>query len=225
MLSSHSLPETQAALALSIFFATFIYEDGATLLAATLSAGGSLDPRIGLLSTFLGIWVGDMGLYGLGSSFGRRTAQSRWLQKYLSPESLAKAEGWFARHGSLALVMSRAIPGSRLPLYVAAGALRLPIRLFARITGICSAVWVSAIFAIWRFVPKAASGHQRLLPWMLTALVLFAPWLLNKSARSLGGWVRIRGTLRDCPTASYGLRPRGSRVAVGPRIPTGMLSD
>ena len=30
MLSSHSLPETQAALALSIFFATFIYEDGAT---------------------------------------------------------------------------------------------------------------------------------------------------------------------------------------------------
>ena len=46
MLSSHSLPETQAALALSIFFATFIYEDGATLLAASLSAGGSLDPRI-----------------------------------------------------------------------------------------------------------------------------------------------------------------------------------
>src|SRR5438128_4231626 len=60
-----SLPETQAALALSIFFATFIYEDGATLLAATLSASGSLDPRIGLLTTFLGIWVGDMGLYGL----------------------------------------------------------------------------------------------------------------------------------------------------------------
>ena len=60
MLSSHSLPETKGALALSIFFATFIYEDGATLLAATLAAGGSLDPRIGLLSTFLGIcmaWV------------------------------------------------------------------------------------------------------------------------------------------------------------------------
>src|SRR5208283_2944776 len=117
MLSSYSLPESQAALALSIFLATFIYEDGATLLAATLSASGSLDPRIGLLSTFLGIWIGDMGLYGLGSSLGRRTAQSRWLRKYLRPESIANAEDWFARHGSLALVMSRAIPGSRLPLY------------------------------------------------------------------------------------------------------------
>ena len=225
MLSSHSLPETQAALALSIFFATFIYEDAATLLVATLSAGGSLDPRIGLLTTFLGIWVGDMGLYGLGSSFGRRTAQSRWLQKYLKPESLAKAEGWFARHGSLALVMSRALPGSRLPLYLAAGALRLPVRLFAKTTAVCSAVWVFAIFAIWRFIPKASSGHQKLLPWMLTAVVLFAPWLLSKSAKSLGGWIRNRQTLRDGSTVSDELRLRGSRVAVGPRIPTALLSD
>src|SRR5882762_1898754 len=192
MLSSHSLPETQAALALSIFFATFIYEDGATLLAATLSASGTLDPRIGLLITFLGIWVGDMGLYGLGSSFGRRTAQSRWLQKYLRPESLAKAERWFVKHGSFALVMSRAIPGSRLPLYVAAGALRLPFRLFAKTTAACSAVWVCAIFAIWRFVPKTSSGHQRFLPWLITALVLFAPWLLGKTVG--GVCKRLRAT-------------------------------
>ncbi len=200
MLSSHSLPETQAALALSIFFATFIYEDGATLLAATLSASGSLDPRIGLLTTFLGIWVGDMGLYGLGSSFGRRTAQSRWLQKYLRPESLAKAERWFLKHGSFALVMSRAIPGSRLPLYVAAGALRLPVRMFAKTTAVCSAVWVSVIFAIWRFIPKTSSGHQKLLPWLLTALVLSAPWLLSKGAGSLGGWSQKRQSARDPET-------------------------
>jgi len=197
-----SLPETQAALALSIFFATFIHEDGATLLAATLSASGCLDPKIGLLSAFLGIWIGDIGLYGLGSAFGRHTTQSRWLRKYLRPESLAKAKVWFAKHGSLALVMSRAIPGSRLPLYVAAGALRLPIRQFAKITGICSAVWVSAIFAIWRFIPKTPSGHQTLLPWLLTAAVLFAPWLLTKSARSLRDWIRNREGQGDCPTVT-----------------------
>lgn len=190
MFPLHSLPETQVALALSIFFATFVYEDGATLLAATLSASGSLDPRIGLLTTFLGIWVGDMGLYGLGSSFRRRTAQSRWVRKYLRPESLAKAEGWLAKHGPFALVMSRAIPGSRLPLYVAAGALRLPVRLFARTTAVCSAVWVSVIFGIWRFVPKTSSGHQKLLPWLITALVLLAPWLLGKTAVSVFHWLR-----------------------------------
>ena len=149
-----------------------------------------MDPWIGLLTTFLGIWVGDMGLYGLGSRFGRRTVQSRWLQKYLRPESLVKAELWFAKHGSLALVMSRAIPGSRLPLYVAAGALRLPVRVFAKTTAVCSAVWVSAIFAIWRFIPRASSGHQKVLPWLVTALVLFAPWLLSKTA--IGVFERFR---------------------------------
>jgi membrane protein DedA with SNARE-associated domain len=198
MFPLHSLPETQAALALSIFLATFIYEDGATLLAATLSASGSLDPRIGLLTTFLGIWVGDMGLYGLGSSFGRRTARSRWLQKYLRPESLAKAEGWLAGHGSLALVMSRAIPGSRLPLYVAAGALRLPFRLFAKTTAVCSAVWVCAIFAIWRFVPKTPSGHQKFLPWLITALVLFAPWLVGKTVGGVFKRFRARRSPQTC---------------------------
>jgi membrane protein DedA with SNARE-associated domain len=192
-----SLPETQAALALSIFFATFVYEDGATVLAATLSASGRLDPRIGLLSAFLGIWVGDMGLYGLGSSFGWRTAKARWLQKHLGHESLAKAEAWFAKHGSLALVMSRAIPGSRLPLYVAAGALRLPVRRFAKITAVCSAVWVSMIFAIWRFTPRVSFNHGKLFPWLLTALLLFLPWMLSKSARSLGVWVRNRESVRD----------------------------
>src|SRR6266852_7879210 len=193
-----SLPETQAALALSIFFATLVYEDGATLLAATLSASGRLDPRIGLLTAFLGIWIGDIGLYGLGSVFGRHTAQSRWLQKYLKPESLAMAQAWFAKHGSLALVMSRAIPGSRLPLYMAAGALRLPFRLFAKTTAVCSAVWVCAIFAIWWFVPKASSGHQKFLPWLITALVLFAPWLLGKTVGGVFKRSRARRNPQTC---------------------------
>jgi membrane protein DedA with SNARE-associated domain len=175
-------PETQATLALSIFLFTFFYEDGATLLAATLSASGRLDARVGLVTAFLGIWVGDMGLYWLGSIFGRHAARSRWLQRFLTLESLAKAEAWFARRGSLALVMSRAIPGSRLPLYVAAGALRLPARLFVSITAAGAAVWVSAIFAIWRFTPKASLGHGKLLPWLMTGLLLFTPWLLAKTA-------------------------------------------
>lgn len=141
----------------------------------------------------MGIWVGDMGLYAMGSTFRRYTTRSRRLQRFLKPESLAKAQAWFAKHGSLALVMSRAIPGSRLPLYLAAGALRLPFRLFVRITGVCAAVWVSAIFAIWRFTPKAA-GPGKLLPWILTATMLLVPWLL---AKRLGPFIRGVGTTEE----------------------------
>jgi membrane protein DedA with SNARE-associated domain len=71
-------PETQTTLALSIFLFTFAYEDGATLLAATLGAAGKLDVRLGFVSAFLGIWIGDMGLYALGSSLGRQAASAHW---------------------------------------------------------------------------------------------------------------------------------------------------
>ena len=91
MFPYNSLPETQAALELSIFFASFVYEDGATLLAATLSASGRLDPRIGLLTAFLGIWIGDIGLYGLGSVFGRHTMQFRLAAEV--PEARITGQG------------------------------------------------------------------------------------------------------------------------------------
>jgi membrane protein DedA with SNARE-associated domain len=175
--------ETQAVLAASVFAGTFIYEDGATLLAATLAASGRLDPVLGLAAAFLGIWIGDIGLYALGSGFRRYAFHSRRLSRFLKPESLTAAQSWFAKHGSIALVMSRAVPGSRLPLYLASGAMRVPLRMFVQITGVCAAIWVSAIFAIWRFAP--ASGSQRLLPWTMTAAVLAGPWILSKSARLL----------------------------------------
>src|SRR6266536_1671816 len=90
-------PETQTTLALSVFLLTFAYEDGATLLAATLGVAGRLDARVGFASAFLGIWVGDMGLYVLGSSVGRRAVNSPWLGRLVSSDSLGKAESWFAR--------------------------------------------------------------------------------------------------------------------------------
>src|SRR3974390_470776 len=152
------LPHAQLALAVSIFAGTFVYEDGATLLAATLSATGRLDPVLGLVAAFVGIWVGDIGLYVMGSTFRKYTVRWRRFQRFLKPESLEKAQAWFTRHGSWALVMSRTIPGSRLPLYLAAGALQLPLRRFVQITGMRAALWVSMIFVVWRLTSAEPSG-------------------------------------------------------------------
>ena len=44
---------------------------------------------------------------------------------------LQKSEEWFARHGLLALVVCRFIPGTRLPTFLAAGLLGMPIARFA----------------------------------------------------------------------------------------------
>ncbi len=181
MLLHLPIPETQATLALSIFLFTFAYEDGATLLAVTLGAAGKLDVRLGFISAFLGIWIGDIGLYALGSSFGRRVATSCWSRRFVSDASLRKAEAWFQQRGPLTIVMSRFLPGSRLPLYVAAGALKLPARLFSTITGICSAIWVGVIFGIWHVAPQVSFLAGRKTPWFLVAALLLGPALLSSA--------------------------------------------
>lgn len=173
-------PETQLGLAAAVFCGTLLYEDGATVLAATLAASGRLDLGLGVMAAFSGIWLGDIGLYALGSTFRQVATRSRRLARFLTPEALAKAENWLQKRGSMALVMSRAIPGSRLPLYLASGALRLPLRNFVQITGICSAIWVSTLFSIWRFIPATSSNSGKTLRWLATAAVLVGPWVLCK---------------------------------------------
>ena len=174
MFSHSAFFDNQLALALSVFLLTLAYEDGATLLAVTLSMAGRLDPRVGFASAFLGIWAGDMGLYVLGSKLGGKLTQSMWMRRFLSIESLAKAQSWFERRGALAIILSRFIPGSRLPLYVAAGALRQPARIFGAVTGLCAIVWVGAIFAVSRTTVVTRLGSGKSVA-AVAAVLLIAP--------------------------------------------------
>ena len=159
----------EGLLVLSLFFATFIYEDGATLLAATLAEAGRLSPWLGLVSVFLGIWLGDIGLYAVGASLGQRALGPRWLGRLISSEKLRDASDWFSRRGSWALVISRVVPGTRLPLFFVAGALRFSPKKFASVTGICAAAWVFSIFAVGSLAIKHLRG-----PWTIALLMLVA---------------------------------------------------
>ena len=52
--------------ATAIVLGTFILEDAATVIAAMQTADGSLSGPLALASLYVGIAVGDLGLYGLG---------------------------------------------------------------------------------------------------------------------------------------------------------------
>ena len=167
---------------LVIFGSAFLLEDVAVLGAALLVVNNAVSLPWAAASSFAGIWIGDLGLYFIALYCGKPVLDRPWFQRVVRKKvDFSRSEMWFQNHGTAAVVMSRAIPGSRLPLYVAAGALRVSLRLFAKTTAICSAIWVAAIFALWRFIPQTSS-HQRLVPWLIVALVLFAPWLVGKAA-------------------------------------------
>ena len=138
---------SDAAHALLIFGLTFVLEDLAVLGAALLVVNSMVSLAWAAGSSFAGIWLGDLGLYFLALHFGRPVLQKSWFRRFFGKNiDLAKSEGWFRNHGTLAILISRMIPGTRLPTYLAAGLLKVPARRFVAVTAGACALWVTGLF-------------------------------------------------------------------------------
>src|SRR5215469_3008041 len=131
------------AKAASLFLATFVLEDAAAVGAGLLLATGGISWPAAFAACFLGIWAGDAGLYALARYAGRGWFErSRWRR--FAPR-VAESERWFADRGTPILIFSRLLPGARLPTYLAAGFLRLPLPRFLFVTGAASFGWTLAV--------------------------------------------------------------------------------
>jgi len=115
---------SMAALFAVFFFGTFISEDAACLLAGTAAASGRTSFALALVSCFLGIFVGDLLLFGAGRMFGTRLFDNRFVRRFISIETTSKASAWLEKNGALAIFLSRFVTGLRLPTYLLAGTLR-----------------------------------------------------------------------------------------------------
>ena len=131
--------------AAGFFLATFVLEDAAAVGAGLLLASGGISWPAAFLSCFLGIWFGDVGLYLLARFGGRRWFEKSSLKRF-APQ-VTQSERWFAQRGTAILIFSRMVPGTRLPTYLAAGFLRVPLRRFLPITGAASLVWT--LIVLW----------------------------------------------------------------------------
>src|SRR5580658_4986807 len=119
--------------AAGFFLATFVLEDAAVIGAGLLLAMHSISWPAAFTACFLGIWLGDAGLYLLARFGGRGWLEHSPLK--IDSAKVASSEKWFREHGLPILIFSRAVPGARLPTYLAAGFLRVPAVRFLLVTG------------------------------------------------------------------------------------------
>jgi membrane protein DedA with SNARE-associated domain len=141
------LLQSDAVHALLIFGLTFVLEDFAVLGAALLVANSMVSLPWAAGSSFAGIWFGDLGLYFLALRFGRPVLEKPWFKRLIGKKvDLHRSEGWFQSHGTLAIVISRMIPGTRLPTYLAAGLLKVSASRFVVVTAVACVAWVVALF-------------------------------------------------------------------------------
>jgi membrane protein DedA with SNARE-associated domain len=159
-----------------LFVSTFILEDVAAIGAGLLLATDSLAWPWALGSCFLGIWSGDAGLYGMARVVGRNWFERSALRRFSG--RIEQSERWFGERGNIILILSRLVPGARLPTYLAAGFLRLPLNRFLLVTGAASLVWTVVLLLATQVLGTRVLGW--LGPWRRTgwALLLLIPSIL-----------------------------------------------
>ncbi len=160
-----------------LFFGTFVSEDAACILAGTLVASGAASFPLALSASFLGIFVGDVGLYWLGRGFGPRLFKTRLFGRFVSKGSLAKASGWLQKRGAAAIFLSRFVTGFRLPTYVLAGALKVSFPRFAFFFLVAAAIWTPILVGSVAFAQSMLFSSNALIG--LVAL-FFAIRLIHK---------------------------------------------
>src|SRR5215470_8465243 len=132
----------------AIVLLSFVSEDAATISSALSIFGGPITWQLGFAACFAGIWLGDLGLYALARCFGKSVLHARWMARFADEAAIERCQTRFNEHGLLTLLTSRFIPGTRLPTYLAAGLLSMPVSCFALVTAFGAVLWIGAVFII-----------------------------------------------------------------------------
>jgi membrane protein DedA with SNARE-associated domain len=158
-------------------------------LAGFTSAQGSLVLWHVLVWTTAGSVVGAVLLYGLGAWLGRDRLRSIVDRMPLvSLSDVDKAEAWFTRYGSWAVLIGRLIPIVRSLISIPAGVERMPLGRFLAFTTLGSGVWntllVGAGYLLgeqWHIVEESVGVFQKVV---IVAVVVLVVWWVVRALRS-----------------------------------------
>lgn len=154
--------------AVAIIVGTFVLEDAATVLAAMEVQEGHIVWFVALAALYVGIVLGDLGLYGLG----RLAAIWPWANRLLPQERRAMGKAWIEKRVFQVVFISRFIPGARLPTYTSCGFLKASFGAFALAAVLATSVWTTLLFFISRHVGQYLIAH--LGAWRWLGIVIFA---------------------------------------------------
>ncbi len=151
-------PLLQAA---AIVLGTFILEDAATVLAAMQASDGKLSAALALASLYVGIILGDLGLYGLG----RLAAHVPPIARFLPPHRPEVMRAWLNGRVFKVVLVSRFLPGLRLPTYTTCGFVGADLRQFALAVVIATICWTSLLFGVSLRIGQVLMDHFGAWRW------------------------------------------------------------
>lgn len=184
---------------LLIAVSTFVSED-LTCIATGLAAANSRSLAIGIAACTTGIFAGDLLLFAAGR-MGRPALTKLPLRLFVSAGAVDRAAAWFQQKGRSAILISRFVPGLRLPTYVAAGVVGMPIGSFLPWFALGALLWTPLLVLASHFFGAKLTqfaGNQTPLLLGVTALSFYAVLRLTlqistwRGRRILIGWILRR---------------------------------
>ena len=168
---------------LAILLGTFVLEDAATVLAAVRAEEGGIAIPVALLALYSGIVIGDIGLYGLGALARRFPPVRRWLPD----ERTRPARDWICARVFRVVLISRFLPGMRLPTYTACGYFHANIKRFALAAIVATLIWTSLLFGISLHVGHFLIEHFGAWRWVGAGGFAIGVVLIMRGAARLTG--------------------------------------
>ena len=179
----HLAGQQKALQALAIILGTFVLEDAATVLAAMQAESGLVPIWLALGSLYVGIVLGDLGLYGLGNLSGR----VRWARSWVPPERMRRGRDWLRGRVFRVVLVSRFLPGMRLPTYTACGFLGADLRQFAMAAIVATLAWTTLLFCVSLRIGQFLVDHFGAWRWLGAIGFAVAVVLIGRVAARLQG--------------------------------------
>lgn len=171
-----------------------------TLIAASyLAATGHLSLPLVIGSAALGAIVGDSLGYLIGRRGGRRLLERRGRWIGVTPEKLAKADRYFARHGAKTVFFGRFIALLRILAGPLAGASQMPYRRFLAANAAGALTWATIMGTLAFFFGKpVAAVLSSLGVWALVGIAasLLARFAFKRWRRSREGQLAAEKAIR-----------------------------
>ncbi len=160
-------------LGIGLALATYLAEDLTCIGAGILVSQGEISLVAATVSCFIGILSGDLLLVAAGRWLGPSALRKRPLRWVVSAASVERSRHWFTRSGAKVVFLSRFVPGSRLPLFVAAGIVHAPLGRIAALLAAAAALWTPLLVGLSAFTGGAIRDQFTL--WEKRALLVALP--------------------------------------------------
>jgi membrane protein DedA with SNARE-associated domain len=106
---------------IALALGTLISEDLASISAGLLARNHDVSVASAIVACALGVYIGDLGLWLAGRILGPRLLDLPWISRRIDASALAALSARIDQNLAGAIIASRFLPGTRLPMYVAAG--------------------------------------------------------------------------------------------------------